>query len=521
MKSPLEILQEVNKNNIGKRSDSKETIIGKGRELPPTKVFQLDDHLPSNDIKIDDDMRTGHVGCFGTTRVGKTKLIENLVSQDIAKGYNVVVIDPKGDTELLCRIVQTCMEYGRLDDLMMLTPIFPDCSMRLNPLSHWYMQDELVDHVVSGIKSKEDYYIAIATSVTQAIVQGLILDSDRVQEKPKLNFNEIRKRADFKSLQSFRDQFVEYVKAKEMTEELNQLLAAPPDFFAKVSSSLLTTLRALTTGNVGMIIGRPFENEFLSRIERKKGVVLFCNTGSLLARRTAHIVGKVIVSSIQSLIGRWLSSGKKLNPPMCLHVDEAHNVMYKGIQELFNKCGGGNVWVHIYTQSIAQIVDEIGEESAISILDNINTWIYMLVNHPETAKYIEEATPEARQFEPTFRFDAGLMMRSDVVPMITSQQLMSLQRRQFFMRHFGRFYYGRTADVKPLLVNISYPAINQQGIKDLHEMADDSGREAQAREKANGALSDNNLNTEQPPDSNRKEEMPTSIPTSPEASGNT
>ncbi|MGO9137845.1 MAG: type IV secretory system conjugative DNA transfer family protein [Syntrophales bacterium] len=478
MKSPLELLQEVNKNNIGRRSDSKVTIVGKGSELPPTKVFQLDDNLPSNDILIDDDMRTGHVGCFGTTRVGKTKLIENLISQDIAKGYNVVVIDPKGDTELCCRIVQTCMEYGRLDDLMMLTPIFPDCSMRLNPLSHWYMQDELVDHVVSGIKSKEDYYIAIATSVTQAIVQGLILQSDRFQKRPQINFNEIRRRADFVSLKDFRDQFVAYNKAKDLTEELNQILAAPLDFFAKVSSSLLTTLRALTTGNVGEIIGKAFENEFLSRIERKQGVVLFCNTGSLLARRTAHIVGKVIVSSIQSLIGRWLSSGKKLNPPLCLHIDEAHNVMYRGIQELFNKCGGGNVWVHIYTQSIAQIVDEIGEESAISILDNINTWIYMLVNHPETARYIEEATPEARQFEPTFRFDAGLMMRSDAVPMITSQQLLSLQRRQFFMRHYGRFFYGRTADVKPLLVNVTYPEINRQYVEYLPEMVDDSGREA-------------------------------------------
>ncbi|HYA14724.1 MAG TPA: TraM recognition domain-containing protein, partial [Syntrophales bacterium] len=247
--------------------------------------------------------------------------------------------------------------------------------------------------------------------------------------------------------------------------------------YSKVSSSLLTTLRALTTGNVGIIIGKVFENEFLSRIERKQGVVLFCNTGSLLARRTAHIVGKVIVSSIQSLVGRRLASGKKLDIPITLHIDEAHCIMYKGIQELFNKCGGGNVWVHIYTQSIAQIIDEIGEESAISILDNINTWIYMLVNHPETAKYIEEASPEVRQFEPTFRFDAGLMIRSDLAPMITSQQLLSLKRRQFFMRHYGRFYYGKTIDVKPLLINIEYPQLQQQDLEDLPKMADNSGRE--------------------------------------------
>jgi type IV secretory pathway TraG/TraD family ATPase VirD4 len=483
MNDAFTLLMEANMKNEGRRSDSRVTIVGKGSELLPNKVFQMKDKMPTVDLQIEDDMRSGHVGCFGTTRVGKTKLIENLVTQDIAKGYNVVVIDPKGDTELLCRIIQTCMEYGRLQDLMMLTPIFPNCSMRMNPLSTWVLEDEIIDNVVSGIKSKEDYYIAVATTVTQAIVEGLILTSNYHKQKPQLNFYEIRRRADHVSLKAFRQLFEEHLKtrdeaqAKEITESLDQLLAAPPDFFAKVSSSLLTTLRALTTGNVGTIIGRVFDNEFLSRIERKEGVVLFCNTGSLLARRTAHIVGKTIVSSIQSLIGRWLARGRKLSPPLCLHIDEAHNIMYKGIQELFNKCGGGNVWVHIYTQSIAQIIDEIGEESAISILDNINTWIYMLVNHPDTAKYVEAAAPEVRQYEPTFRFDAGLMMRSDLAPMITSQQLLSLQRRQFFMRHYGKFYYGTTLDVKPLLINIEYPEISQQGIENLPQMVDNTGRE--------------------------------------------
>ena len=479
MDDAFALLMEANKKNKGRKLKSSVTVVGKGNELLPNKVFQFDDEVNSENLFIEDDMRSGHVGCFGTTRVGKTKLIENLISQDIAKGYNVVVIDPKGDHELLCRIVQTCMEYGRIEDLMMLTPIFPNCSMRMNPLSTFYMEDELVDHVISGIKSKEDYYIAIATSVTQAIVEGLLLDAEYTRQKPQINFYEIRTRADHKSLEKFRGQFTDRTnpRSKELTAALSQLLAAPPDFYSKVSSSLLTTLRALTTGNVGIIIGKVFENEFLSRIERKQGVVLFCNTGSLLARRTAHIVGKVIVSSIQSLVGRRLASGKKLDIPITLHIDEAHCIMYKGIQELFNKCGGGNVWVHIYTQSIAQIIDEIGEESAISILDNINTWIYMLVNHPETAKYIEEASPEVRQFEPTFRFDAGLMIRSDLAPMITSQQLLSLKRRQFFMRHYGRFYYGKTIDVKPLLINIEYPQLQQQDLEDLPKMADNSGRE--------------------------------------------
>jgi len=47
------------------------------------------------DISIPDSERSGHFGCFGTTRIGKSKLMEYIIEQDIKKGYNVVVIDPK------------------------------------------------------------------------------------------------------------------------------------------------------------------------------------------------------------------------------------------------------------------------------------------------------------------------------------------------------------------------------------------------------------------------------------------
>lgn len=39
-----------------------------------------------------------------------------------------------------------------------------------------------------------------------------------------------------------------------------------------------------------------------------------------------------------------------------------------------------------YTESLAQVEAEMEPEYARSIVDNLNTWIYMLVNHLETAQ---------------------------------------------------------------------------------------------------------------------------------------
>jgi type IV secretory pathway VirB4 component len=48
--------------------------------------------------------RVGHTLVLGTTRVGKTRLAEILITQDIRRGDVVSVFDPKGDADLLRRV---------------------------------------------------------------------------------------------------------------------------------------------------------------------------------------------------------------------------------------------------------------------------------------------------------------------------------------------------------------------------------------------------------------------------------
>lgn len=410
-------------------------------------------------ISIRDAERSGHLGCFGTTRVGKTRLIETLVDQDIKKGYNIVMVDPKGDVELFSRIVQSAAEAGRLEEMLLLTPVYPDHSIMLDPLSYYYMEDELVDHVVSGIKAREDYYISVATEVTTAIVEGLVALARHKGEKLNINFHDIKKRSDYLSLKHFKEELETVPGTQEIVDSLEQILHSPQDFFAKVSSSLRMTLSALTSGSAGRVIGKARHNEFIRRFEEGRGVIFFCNTGSMLARRTAHIIGKVVISMIQSLLGRFYSSGRKLDPPLCIHIDEGHNILYRGVQELFNKGGGANVWVHLYTQSIAQVVEEIGDDAAQSIVDNINTWIYMLVNHPETARHIEDSSPLVTKHQAYLSFGGGITIRQAEEKQIPAFRVMQLRKREFYMRSYGKLYKGVTEDVPPLHLKIKFPDI--------------------------------------------------------------
>ena len=97
-------------------------VLGEGVQIAEDRAGVLKDEI-SGILSYPDSCRRGHFWCFGTMRTGKTRLLENMVEQDIRRGYSTVVIDPKGDFNLLAKIVQATKETGRLNDLMLTTPI--------------------------------------------------------------------------------------------------------------------------------------------------------------------------------------------------------------------------------------------------------------------------------------------------------------------------------------------------------------------------------------------------------------
>ena len=80
------------------------------------------------DIWMDIADRVGHTLVLGTTRVGKTRLAELLITQDIRRGEVVIVFDPKGDIDLLRRIYAESQRAGRADEFFMFHLGHPEIS---------------------------------------------------------------------------------------------------------------------------------------------------------------------------------------------------------------------------------------------------------------------------------------------------------------------------------------------------------------------------------------------------------
>ncbi|MBI5178200.1 MAG: type IV secretion system DNA-binding domain-containing protein [Nitrospinae bacterium] len=438
------------------------TVIGEGWLLDDPEKKRIK-------ITVKDRERTAHYICFGTTGSGKTRHIENMVEQDIRKGYSVVVIDPKGDIELFEKIAQVALEEGREEDLMLINPIFPELSAHIDPLRYFATPEELAQHMVAGVSvGKEPYFFNVAYDLSLTIAHALVTINRYKGVHPSFNFTEASKFMTQDGLKVLQRQlsaihdghFAE--DAVTILQRINRTLENDRDYFNKVSNSLAVAVGELTSGYMGKIIGKATTNRFLERLENDKPVIVVVQCGSILMRRAAYTAGKVFLSTIQAFIGRRYASGKKVDPMLCIHMDEMPKVLYGGIEDLFTMARGANVALHGYLQEMAHLAAEIGEDKAKVILGNCNIKQFMLVAERNTAEYASELFGIKRVYSPVLSGGAGqgsVSMREMEEEVIRPEKMLDLSPRRFVLRVYSKKYEGMTSDVSRRWLKVEYPDV--------------------------------------------------------------
>jgi hypothetical protein len=161
---------------------------------------------------------------------------------------------------------------------------------------------------------------------------------------------------------------------------------------------------------------------------------------------------------LKSLAGRTYASGKVLNPPLAIYADEAQNVLFHGFEDLVAKVGSANIMFHGFSQSVNQVYVAMGDKSkGKSILDNINTKIFMRVTDEETAEYAAKHFGTRKRLTPMVTIGGTPNMREIEQPLVKPEHVMRLQPQQFYMLTYSGEYKGRTTQVSPSRLKIKYP----------------------------------------------------------------
>lgn len=313
--------------------------------------------------------RVGHKLVLGTTRVGKTRLAELMIAQDIRRGDVVIVFDPKGDASLLKRMYLEAKLAGRLDDLIIFHLGFPEISWRYNPIGDFEKVTEVADRIAGQLPSEgnsrafRDFVWRFVNVITRALValgikpdfkklyryasdidslliEFLALFFDKmipgwqakfelfdfeakdIQDKVMKQRNidavkmiEFAKNEDLFGKVSQSDAESASLELADIARALIAILGNERSYFDKLVSSLYPLLEKLTTGQVGELISPDLENpddqrpvfDWMEVISGKK--IVYVGLDSLSIPMVAATVGTSMFADITSKAGRIYKHG--------------------------------------------------------------------------------------------------------------------------------------------------------------------------------------------------------------------
>jgi conjugative coupling factor TraD (TOL family) len=434
------------------------TIANPVAPLPPVggdpKIHGVE--LNEQDIWMDLLERAGHTLVLGTTRVGKTRLAELFIAQDIRRGDVVIVFDPKGDADLLKRMYTEAKRAGREDEFMMFHLGYPDISARYNPIGSFSRITEVATRIAGQLPSEgqsaafKEFVWRFVNVMSRALVSlGQRPDYQTIYQNA-VNLDGLAKQyfeawfsreypgweTDFTSMAETLKAEVEplvkktqraaeaiylsaYARQKgykdPIADSLASMLANDRSYFEKLVSSLYPLLEKLTTGKTAELLSPDYLDmgdsrpifDWMSVIN--KGGIVYVGLDSLSDFEVAGAVGNAMFADLTSIAGQIYKFGQGFGQStaskkrkICVHADEFNELIGDEFIPLLNKAGGAGYNVTVYTQTWSDVEAKIGSAAkAGQIGGNLNTLFMLRVKNLETAEILTNQLPDVKIIETT------------------------------------------------------------------------------------------------------------------------
>lgn len=398
-------------------------------------------------VTMDLGERVGHMLVLGTTRVGKTRLAEVLITQDIRRGDVVVVFDPKGDSALMIRCYIEAALAGR--EFFMFHLGFPTHSARYNPIGSFSRITEVSTRIAGQLPGegqsaafKEFVWLFVNVIARARIELGYRPDYQKIYEDAvnidilALEYFEYWLNRDYpnwkddiaktemdkaqlqiaqksgRSIEVMR--IVLFLRDNNMhdpiADSLVSILTNERSYFEKLVSSLKPLLEKLTTGKTAELLSPDYTNtedprpifDWMSAIER--GAVVYVGLDSLSDYEVAGTVGNAMFADLTSIAGQIYKYGQGYGlstsiarRKISIHADEFNELIGEEFIPMVNKGGGALYQITAYTQTWSDVEARIGSKAkADQIGGNFNSLIMMRVKNKVTAEILTNQLEEVK-----------------------------------------------------------------------------------------------------------------------------
>ncbi|WP_444756743.1 type IV conjugative transfer system coupling protein TraD [Pseudomonas sp. A014] len=425
------------------------------RPLPPVGGSPLLHGVEPNEQEVSLPLieRVGHTLVLGTTRVGKTRVAQVYITQDIHRPTRevVIVFDPKGDAELLTSMYADAKRAGRENEFYVFHLGWPEISARYNAIGRFGRISEVATRIAGQLSGEgnsaafREFAWRFVNIIARALIelgrrpdylqiQRHVVNIDAlfieyaqhffarhdpqaweaiVQIEGRLNEKNIPRHMIGREKRVVAIE--QYLTAKRIFDPvmdgLRSAVRYDRTYFDKIVASLLPLLEKLTSGKTAQLLAPNYTDlddprpifDWLQVI-RKRGIV-YVGLDALSDAEVAAAVGNSMFADLVSVAGHIYkhgidhglpgSSSAADKVPINLHADEFNELMGDEFIPLINKGGGAGIQVTAYTQTLSDIEARIGSRAkAGQVIGNFNTLQMLRVRETATAELLTNQLPK-------------------------------------------------------------------------------------------------------------------------------
>ena len=413
------------------------------------------------DVSLPLGERVGHTLVLGTTRVGKTRLAELCITQDIRRKVNdehevVIVFDPKGDADLLKRMYVEARRAGREGEFYVFHLGWPDISARYNAVGRFGRISEVATRIAGQLSGEgnsaafREFAWRFVNIIARALVelgrrpdylqiQRHVINIDAlfieyaqhffaktepkaweviVQIEGRLNDKNIPRHMVGREKRVVAiEQYLSQVRVYDpVLDGLRSAVRYDRTYFDKIVASLLPLLEKLTIGKIAQLLAPDYADLHDPRpifdwmqIIRKRAVV-YVGLDALSDAEVAAAVGNSMFSDLVSVAGHIYKFGIDDGLPdasssvpskvaINVHADEFNELMGDEFIPMVNKGGGAGIQVTAYTQTLSDIEARIGNRAkAGQVVGNFNNLFMLRVRETATAELLTKQLPKVEVY---------------------------------------------------------------------------------------------------------------------------
>lgn len=338
------------------------------------KVYLGESFRRGKPLYLTNDQRQMHCEVVGSTGTGKTEsVLLPMLAHDIARGKGAIILDGKGDLELLNRIQYIVKEKNRGDDFFFFSLAHPDKSNTYNPLFRGN-PTELKDKLINSMVWSEEFYRRMAERAALTLFNAI---ASRKRKK-STRFRDLHAYlTDVDALSKLSDETQDPV----LKDDIGKMVSSFKDN-QKFLSGLMADLYLTSRSEFSDLLDTVRPEIDLLRVYNKNQICYFALDLQKYAD-TSRRLGRMVIQDIRAVsshIQAKIPEHRRHFFPV--FIDDASSFLELNFIDFLNKCRASGFAVTILHQSLGDLYFRGIPNFQQQVMENTNIKIVLRQDDP-------------------------------------------------------------------------------------------------------------------------------------------